>query len=150
VVCYHLEAVLAILLALGTAISWGTNPLFARRAMLKVDVLGANFYGILAGLFVITAYSFFSGEMTALPTLRLDQFLTFALLGIVTIALGRTFYYVSITKIGAGPSISIVAASILVAPTIALFVLNELINLKMATGIVMVFAGVYFIAMRGE
>lgn len=141
---------LAVLLALATALSWGTNPLFARRAMLKVDVVTTNFYGILAGLVVITVVSYFSGDLAFVPTMRSDQFLTFAAVGIVTIALGRTFYYLSITRIGAGRSISIVASSILVAPTIALFALNELISLKMALGILMVFAGVYFVARREE
>lgn len=141
---------LAVLLSLATAISWGTNPLFARRAMLKLDILSTNFYGILAGLVVVTTYSFFSGDLAVIPTLHPEQFLTFAVVGITTIVLGRTMYYVSITKIGAGPSISIVGASILVAPAVALLAFNEVVNLKMALGILMVFVGLYFIARRAE
>lgn len=141
---------LGVLLALATAIAWGANPLFARRAMLKLDVITTNFYGILAGLVVVTVFSYFSGDLAQLPLMRPDQLLIFVAVGIFTIVLGRTFYYLSIIKIGAGPSISIVASSILVAPAIALFALEELISPKMALGIVMVFAGVYFIARREQ
>lgn len=118
--------------------------------MLKVDVVTTNFYGILAGLVIITLFSFFSGDLAALPSLGPDQFLAFVAVGICTIVLGRTMYYVSITRIGAGASISIVASSILVATAIAFFALNEIINLKMAVGVLMVFAGVYFIARKDQ
>ncbi len=141
---------LAVILALATAITWGANPLIARKAMLKADVMTANFYGIIAGLVVVTAFSFFSGELALLPTVPQDQVLTFVAVGISTIVLGRTFYYQSIIRIGAGPSIAISSASILVAPAIAFFYLNEVINLKMAVGIVMVFAGIFFIARRDD
>lgn len=139
---------LAVLFALATAICWGTNPLFARRAMLKVDIVTTNFYGILAGLVIITAFSFLSGDLAALPGLGPEQFLAFVVVGICTIVLGRTMYYVGITRIGAGPSISIVASSILVSTAAAFFTLNEIINLKMAVGVLMVFAGVYFISRK--
>jgi len=142
--------VLAILFALGTAVSWGINPLFARRAMLKVDVVTTNFYGIIAGLIAISAFSFFAGDLESLPGIRPEQFLTFAVVGILTIALGRTMYYVSITRVGAGRSISIVASSVLVASVVAIFALNEAVDFKTALGIVLVFAGVCLIARREE
>ncbi len=139
---------LGVALALATAIIWGANPLFARRAMIKTDVITTNFYGIIVGLLVVTAYSFFAGDLAVLPELRSDQILTFVAVGISTIALGRTAYYISIKRIGAGPSISIMSTSILVAPTIAFVWLQEAISLKMAIGVLMVFAGVFFIARR--
>jgi drug/metabolite transporter (DMT)-like permease len=141
---------MGVLLALTTAISWGINPLFARKAMERVDVLTTNFFGILAGLALMLGVSYFTGDLALLPAARPDQLLIFAVVGIVTIILGRTFYYISITRIGAGRSISIVASSILVAPTLALFLLREPLTLKMGVGILLVFAGVFLIARRGE
>ncbi len=141
---------LGVFFALAAAICWGSNPVFARHTMARLHVFVANFYATIVGLILLVIFSYFSGDLAVLPSVPSDQYLVFAGVGICTIVLGRTSYYLSIHRIGAGSSIAIVGASVLVAPVIAFLALNEMISVTSAIGIVLVFIGIYFVAQRDQ
>ena len=135
---------LAVLLALGAALSNGAQSLFVRKGTDRGDpadavivVIGVNVAVLLPAVAVL-----YYPEYGLTPV----SWLSFIAAGITGTLLGRVFSFTSIGKIGASRTMPIVAAWALVSTVFGVLLLGESLSAAHAVGIVLVVAGVLVIA----
>lgn len=125
---------------------WGLNNVLVSRGTRRVDPIVASFVSILPGLLLVLVIIVAKGEARYIFEATPLQLFAFVGAGVTNYLLGRSFNYISIHSIGANRSSSVIATRVLVAPAMAIVVLHEMITLKIAIGIILVFTGIFLVS----
>lgn len=122
--------------------------MLASKATERVDSATLNYLSAFPAAFILLIAAVVSGQALRLGSIRLTELLFLVLTGIANYVVGRTLYYTSIQRIGAGRTVPISNLSVMVAPVLALFVLGEPFTAKVGGGILLVFIGIYLLTRR--
>lgn len=127
-------------LALISAMMFGVNPIVLKIGLRDAASEVAVFIGLLTGLPLLLILGPFVGGFQ-LAALRWDAALYFALGGLLGVVLGRTLLYMSIDRLGSSRAATFKNSAPLVTALVAFLLLQELVDLQRAAGIVMVTLG---------
>jgi drug/metabolite transporter (DMT)-like permease len=134
--------VLAVVLALLAAASWGFSAVLVRMGLRDVSTSLGTLISLCSGLLftlaLVMIFQFRELLQISLPALAL-----FGLIGILNFPMGRFFNYMAMRRIGIGRSTPILASAPLFAVLIAIAVTGETLRLATAAGIVLIVGGVY-------
>lgn len=135
---------LAILVALGAALSAAAHNLLVRRGTEGGRALHAVYVVILVNLVVLvpTVGVWYYPDYGLTPT----SWVSFVAAGLVATMLARLLMYTSISTIGASRTAPIVAAWALVSTVLGVLLLSETLSLLHGLGILLTVAGVGVIA----
>ena len=133
---------LAVLLALGAAISWGFSAVYVRLAQQHMPtsmgtlislVTGIAFAGVLVLVF----------QLDELTHLGAGDALIFALVGVFNFPFGRYMNYLSIRHLGITRSTPVLASVPVFSIAFAVIFLDESISLTTVAGTALVLTGIY-------
>lgn len=131
------------LFAFITAITYAGNTILIRRAVLKVKHASI---GILISvpmavpLFFLTLI--LTGQVRSLFAFSLQSYAWLSLAGILHFVLGRSFYYGCVQLVGANVASLLRRSNILVSVVIGVTVLREPMSWQLATGVLLIMAGI--------
>ncbi len=133
-----MSEMLGYLAALGAAISWALGSILFRRLGEKVTPLGLNLGKCLIGLVYLGAVLFFTG----IEPVTLKIFLILGASGLLGIALGDTFFFEALIRLG--PRLTLLLATLGPAFTVILAVLflRERPSVLQWSGIILTLGGV--------
>jgi drug/metabolite transporter (DMT)-like permease len=134
--------VLAVTLALASALSWGFSAVLVRKGLAEMPTTTGTHVSLLAGL-VFTAALVLIFERDELTSLSASAILTFALIGTLNFPLGRFFNYMSIGRLGVGRSTPILASAPLFAMILAVVFTGEELSLATLAGTALILSGLY-------
>lgn len=135
---------LAILLALGAAISAAAHFLFIRVGTEEGEPLNAVLVGMVINVLLLTPLV----AIVYYPEygLTIRSFLWFVAAGVIGSLMGRAFMYTSIERIGASRTAPIIASRVLISTALGVVVLGESLTLIHGIGVTLVGGGVAMIA----
>jgi transporter family protein len=133
---------LAIVLALSAAASWGFSAILVRLGLRDMSTAMGTLISLVAGLLISGALAL-ATQREALAAVSMSTVALFALIGILNFPMGRFFNYLSMSRLGVARSTPLLASAPLFAVLIAVLVTGEEITLASAAGIVLIFAGLY-------
>lgn len=132
---------------LAAVLLWGTAPILVRRGLAYTSARVGILYGLLASLplvmFVIVTHPF---ELT--EVLNGEALLWFTAAGISGPGLGRMFNYVSVARLGAAKSTSLVNTAPLFTAFFAVVFLAERLTLTIFIGVFSIVVGVLTLTSR--
>lgn len=131
---------LATLLAVAAAASWGFSAVLVRMALRDISTTLGTLVSLIAGL-VYTALLVLVFEFDALLSVSLSGVLFFAVIGILNFPMGRFFNYMGMSRIGVSRSTPILASAPVFAVVIAIVFLGERLDLGTLIGAGFIFAG---------
>lgn len=135
-----------ILLTLVSLIFWGSAGLFAKLATNRVQPLVAGFLSLVAALPTMLVVAYLEGyPPQTILTLPAGVFLAFTASGLLTALCGRSFYFLSVARIGTSVSTAIGSSRVLIAPITAVFLFQETLRWNIILGSLLVFSGLYFL-----
>jgi drug/metabolite transporter (DMT)-like permease len=134
--------VVAILLALAAALSWGFSSIFVRVGLRYVPTSLGTLVSLIAGLLVTAALTLVL-QFDELTALSLSAIGLFALIGLLNFPIGRFFNYMSISRLGVGRSSPLLASAPVFAMVIAVIFTGEKVDAGTLAGSALVLAGLY-------
>ena len=142
--------IFSILLAIVSAIAWGTQAIFLRVTMrdtpLYTTILIVLIINFLAVVVLIGCGKGFS-EFCIIPW---TTYFYFVVAGFLNYFLGRSLFYSSIRFIGATQATSISSIYPLISVGFAILVLEEKLVIRQFFGIGLTLAGVYLLLLKGK
>lgn len=133
---------LAILLALAAASSWGFSAVLVRLGLRDMTTSMGTLISLVAGL-SLTGVLAVATQSEALSQLSLTTIALFAVIGILNFPMGRFFNYLSMSRLGVARSTPLLASAPLFAVILAVFLTGEDLRLATGVGIALIFAGLY-------
>lgn len=133
---------LAILLALAAASSWGFSAVLVRLGLRDMTTSMGTLISLVAGL-LLTGVLAVATQSEALSQLSLTTIALFAVIGILNFPMGRFFNYLSMSRLGVARSTPLLASAPLFAVILAVFLTGEDLRLATGVGIALIFAGLY-------
>lgn len=131
---------LAIVLALGAAASWGMSAVLVRHGLRDLSTSMGTLLSLTSGL-VVTAVLVVVLELDALLAVSWIGIALFGLIGILNFPMGRFFNYMAMSRLGVGRSTPLLASSPLFAVIIAVLFIGEHITLATGAGIALILSG---------
>jgi drug/metabolite transporter (DMT)-like permease len=132
----------AVLFALGAAISWGFSSIYVRLAQQYLPTSSGTLISLITGVVFAGAVALVF-DAGAVQHLTLQDGLVFAVIGIFNFPLGRYMNYLSIRHLGIGPSTPILASVPLFASLFAIVLFGESAGIANAIGTALVLSGLY-------
>jgi drug/metabolite transporter (DMT)-like permease len=127
---------------LGCVASWATYSLVGRTVLKSLTPLASVFYSSLIGTLLLAVPAVAGGILTRIPNLSRMDWLSLAFLGIFGTALGFSFYYRAIQRIGASRSGVFINLVPLFSIVLSWLILGETIRPAVITGGIMLMSGV--------
>ncbi len=131
---------LAIVLALGAAASWGMSAVLVRHGLRDLSTSMGTLLSLTSGL-IVTALLVAVRELDALLAVSWTGIALFGLIGILNFPMGRFFNYMAMSRLGVGRSTPLLASSPLFAVIIAVLFIGEHITLATGAGIALILSG---------
>ena len=131
---------LAIVLALGAAASWGMSAVLVRHGLRDLSTSMGTLLSLTSGL-IVTALLVAVLELDALLAVSWTGIALFGLIGILNFPMGRFFNYMAMSRLGVGRSTPLLASSPLFAVIIAVLFIGEHITLATGAGIALILSG---------
>ncbi len=131
---------LAIVLALGAAASWGMSAVLVRHGLRDLSTSMGTLLSLTSGL-LVTALLVAVLELDALLAVSWTGIALFGLIGILNFPMGRFFNYMAMSRLGVGRSTPLLASSPLFAVIIAVLFIGEHITLATGAGIALILSG---------
>ena len=131
---------LAIVLALGAAASWGMSAVLVRHGLRDLSTSMGTLLSLTSGL-LVTALLVAVLELDALLAVSWTGIALFGLIGILNFPMGRVFNYMAMSRLGVGRSTPLLASSPLFAVIIAVLFIGEHITLATGAGIALILSG---------
>ena len=131
------------LLIFGCVASWVAYSILGKKAMNDFSPLVAVCYSSIAGTFLLFFPALFKGVFTNMLSYNHVEWASLLFLGFFGTALGFSWYYAGIQKIGpmqAGVFINFVPISAII---LSFFILKEPLTISLMVGAILVIAGVY-------
>ncbi|HLF78928.1 MAG TPA: DMT family transporter [Dehalococcoidia bacterium] len=132
----------AVLFALGAAVSWGFSSIYVRLAQQYLPTSSGTLISLLAGIAFAGALVVLL-ERDAIAKLRLEDALVFAVIGIFNFPFGRYMNYLSIKHLGIGRSTPVLASVPIFSSLFAIVVFGESVGVANVIGIALVLSGLY-------
>jgi drug/metabolite transporter (DMT)-like permease len=132
----------AVLLALGAAISWGFSSVYVRLAQQHMPTSVGTLVSLVFGV-VFAATLVLVFDRGSIAGLRLQDALVFGLIGIFNFPFGRYMNYLSIRYLGIGKSTPLLASVPVFAAFLAIVFFGERATLANVAGTALVLAGIY-------
>lgn len=133
---------LAIVLALAAASSWGFSAVLVRMGLGDVSTALGTLISLASGL-LFTAVLVGAFESEGLGALSLEALALFGLIGLLNFPVGRFFNYMAMDRLGVGRSTPILASAPLFAVLIAVAATGEEVQAATALGIALIVGGLY-------
>ncbi len=130
--------------ALLAALGFGVSAVLVRPALAHISLTLGTFISVLASLLFIGTIAALT-DFSALFEVSLAALAWLAVLGLLSFAMGRQFYYRGIARLGVARAAPIVGATPLVAAVLAILVYREAFSYLLAVGVIAVVAGVVVI-----
>ena len=132
----------AVLFALGAAVSWGFSSIYVRLAQQYLPTSSGTLISLLAGIAFAGALVVLL-ERDAVAKLRLEDALVFAVIGVFNFPFGRYMNYLSIKHLGIGRSTPVLASVPIFSSLFAIVVFGESVGVANVIGIALVLSGLY-------
>ncbi len=133
---------LAILLALAAASSWGFSAVLVRLGLRDMTTSMGTLISLVAGL-LLTGVLAVATQSEALSQLSPTIIGLFAVIGILNFPMGRFFNYLSMSRLGVARSTPLLASAPLFAVILAVLLTGEELRLATGVGIALIFLGLY-------
>lgn len=131
------------LFSLLTAISFGMNAIFIRRAVLRVsDASLGTLISVPMGVPLFFLLLAFTGQVRSVLEFSWQSYVWLSLAGVVHFVVGRSLSYKCIQLVGANIASILRRINILVAVCIGVFLLHEPLSWQLAIGVFLIIAGV--------
>ena len=132
--------VLAIMLAICAAASWGMSAVLVRYGLRDLSTSMGTLLSLTSGL-VVTAVLVLVFQLDALLSVSWTGIALFGLIGILNFPMGRFSNYMAMGRLGVGRSTPLLASSPLFAVIIAVLFIGEHITLATGAGIALILSG---------
>lgn len=136
------SGILAIVLALGAAASWGFSAVLVRMGLRHMSTSAGTLISLCTGL-VFTAVLVVLFQFEALTSIGLSAVLLFGIIGMLNFPIGRFFNYLAMGHLGVARSTPLLASAPLFAVIIAVLFTGEQITLATAAGVALILGGLY-------
>lgn len=133
---------LAVLLAVVAASSWGFSAVLVRMGLRDMPTALGTLLSLIAGL-IFTALLTVALQFHALTHASLAAVLLFGAIGMLNFPIGRFCNYMAMSHLGVGRSTPLLAASPLFAVIVAVLFTDETLRLAPAAGIALILGGLY-------
>lgn len=132
----------AILLALTAASSWGFSAVLVRMGLRDVSTASGTLLSLASGL-VMTVVLAVAFEWSSLTEITLTAVLMFGVIGVLNFPVGRYFNYMAMGHLGVGRSTPILASAPLFAVAVAVLFTGEQLRMATVAGIACILGGLY-------
>ena len=126
------------------ALGFGSSAVLVRPALSHISLPLGTFLSVLASLLFIGIIAALT-DVSALLAVSRAALAWFAILGLLSFAMGRLFYYRGIQRLGVARAAPIVGATPLVAAVLAVLIYREAVSYLLALGVIAVVVGVVLI-----
>ncbi|MSQ31519.1 MAG: EamA family transporter [Dehalococcoidia bacterium] len=133
---------IAIVLAIAAAASWGFSAVLVRRGLRDLSTSAGTLLSLAAGL-VCTAILVALLEFDELLSVSWTAVALFAVIGVLNFPIGRFCNYMAMGRLGVARSTPLLASSPLFAVIIAVVFTGESLTLVTAAGIALIFSGLF-------
>lgn len=139
----------AVLFALGAAVSWGFSSIYVRLAQQYLPTSSGTLISLITGV-VFAGAVVLIFDAGAIEHLTLQDGLVYAVIGIFNFPLGRYMNYLSIRHLGIGPSAPLLASTPLFASPFAIVLFGEKAGVADVIGTALVLGGLYVTLFAGS
>ena len=131
---------MGIVLAITTALFWGTGAIFARLGLQRVRASTGTFISMLSSLVLVGGLALII-DFDAVASLSVKALLWFGLIGVMTYVIGRQFNYISVRHIGVTKATPIFASAPLFSMILAVTFIGEQVNTLIVIGTLCIVGG---------
>ena len=131
------------------SVCWGLMGVFSVKATKGIHPVVAAFVSTVTGVLLLLAVVAMLGQIQVIPGIGQSVLALLALAGVTEYGVGRTMMFFSMRNVGAARTAPIANTSILLAPLLAAFMMNEAPSPKIFLGLLCAFIGSFLIA-RGQ
>jgi len=128
------------ILALIAALCWAIEAVLVRRGGFDLDPILGTAVGCIASGIIFSLYLFLNGNFQEIMTNR-SAVIDFALAGIISFAIGHSFYYLAIRYVNISRAVPIAASYPLIAVILSFLIFREPLTLQSISGIVLIVIG---------
>ena len=122
------------------ALCWAIEVILVRRGGFGLDPIIGTAVGCIASGTVFSIYLVLTGSFHEITTNR-SAVIDFALAGIISFAIGHSFYYLAIRYIDISRAVPIAASYPLIATVLSFLIFREPLTLQSISGIVLIVIG---------
>jgi drug/metabolite transporter (DMT)-like permease len=133
---------IAVLFALGAAVSWGFSAVYVRLAQQYMPTSVGTLVSLITGVAFAGAIVLLL-DRDAIGDLTLEDAFVFGLIGIFNFPFGRYMNYLSIRHLGIGRSTPLLASQPVFSALLAVALFGEEFTPANAVGTALVLAGIY-------
>ena len=124
---------LGSVLAITTALCWGTGTIFARLGLQRINPSTGTFISMVSSLILVGSLAL-TINFDAITSLSPTALLWFGLIGVMNYVIGRQFNYLAIRRIGVAKASPIFASASLFAIILAVTFIGERITVLIGIG----------------
>ena len=136
------DELLAVVLAISAAVSWGFSAVLVRLGLRYVSTASGTLISLVAGC-VLTGALVLVFELDAFTNLSAEALALFAVIGVLNFPMGRFLNYMSVARLGVARSTPILASAPLFAMVLAVIFTGESISFATFLGTALILAGLY-------
>jgi len=140
-----LDVSVGILLALATAIMWGSREILLRKAFEATRPVYGVFVTV-AATFIISLIAAFLYESALWNRLALTDFVLWTAIGVLHFPVAMTLYYLGIDSVGASRTSVVSNVSAILTPLLGMALLDEPSTLTVIAGVFVAGAGVFTVS----
>lgn len=140
-----LDVLIGVLLALATAIVWGSREILLRKAFEATKPVHGLFATV-AATFVISLIAAFFCESALWYQLTLGDLVLWTTIGVLHFPVAMTLYYLGIDSVGASRTSVISNVSVIVTPLLGMALLGEPSTLTVTAGVFVAGAGIFAVS----
>ncbi|MEE9202815.1 MAG: DMT family transporter [Dehalococcoidia bacterium] len=138
------SSLIGIGFSLLAALGFGVSAVLVRPGLAHISFTLGTFVSVVASMLFIGTIAALT-DFSALFSVSLAALAWFAVLGLLSFAMGRLFYYRGIARLGVARAAPIVGATPLVAAVLAILVYQEALSYLLALGVTTVVIGIVII-----
>lgn len=140
-----MDVLIGVLLALATAIVWGSREILLRKAFEATKPVHGLFATV-AATFVISLIAAFFCESALWYQLTLGDLVLWTTIGVLHFPVAMTLYYLGIDSVGASRTSVISNVSVIVTPLLGMALLGEPSTLTVTAGVFVAGAGIFAVS----
>lgn len=133
---------LAVLLAVLAASSWGFSAVMVRMGLRYISTTIGTLISLASGLVLTTVLALVL-QFRDVQALSLRAVLLFGVIGVLNFPMGRFLNYLAMSRLGVGRSTPVLASAPLFAVLLAVFATGESLRLPTVAGIALIVGGLY-------
>jgi len=135
-----------VLLALATALLWGSREILLRSAFETTQPVQGLFVTVAATFLISLVAAFFFSESTLWNRLTLGDVVLWATVGMLQFPVAMTLYYLGIRSVGASRSSVVSSVAAIATPLLGMTLLGEPSTLTVIAGVFVAGAGIFTVS----